>query len=157
MKINLWSVGKGHEDHVEEGILLFTKRIANYYPVQWQIIAPPKQAAAMNDIDLKKAEGILILNQLKKEDYLIVLDERGKQFTSENLASFIQQRANDSEKNIIFLIGGAFGVSNEVLERADFKWSLSQLVFPHQLVRMILAEQIYRACTINKNEKYHHK
>ena len=157
MKLNLWSVGKGHEDHVEEGILLFTKRIANYYPVKWQIIAPPKQAAAMNDIDLKKAEGILILNQLKKDDYLIVLDERGQQFTSENLASFIQQRANDSEKNIIFLIGGAFGVSNEVLERADFKWSLSQLVFPHQLVRMILAEQIYRACTIIKNEKYHHK
>jgi len=157
MKINLWSVGKGHESHVEEGILLFTKRIANYYPVQWQIIAPPKQAATMNDIDLKKAEGNLILNQIKKDDYLIVLDERGQQFSSEKLASFIQQRANDSEKNIIFLIGGAFGVSNEVLERADFKWSLSQLVFPHQLVRMILVEQIYRACTINKNEKYHHK
>lgn len=157
MKLNLWSVGKGHEGHVEEGILLFTKRIANYYPVQWQIIAAPKQAAAMNEIDLKKAEGILILNQLKKDDYLIVLDEKGQQFTSEKLASFIQQCANDSKKNIIFLIGGAFGVSNEVLERADLKWSLSQLVFPHQLVRMILAEQIYRACTINKNEKYHHK
>ena len=111
----------------------------------------------MNESDLKKAEGILILNQLKKDDYLIVLDERGQQFTSEKLASFIQQCSNESKKNIIFLIGGAFGVSNEVLERADFTWSLSQLVFPHQLVRMILAEQIYRACTINKNEKYHHK
>ncbi len=79
-----------------------------------------------------------------------------KQFTSETLANFIQQRANESKKNIVFLIGGAFGVSEAVFKRADYKWSLSPLVFPHQLVRLILAEQIYRACSINRNEKYHH-
>jgi len=156
MKIQFWSVGKNNESFVDEGIKLFTKRISNYYPVEWQIISTPKNAAVLSDVDLKQKEGETILNLLKKEDYLILLDERGKTLTSEGLASFIQQRANESEKQLVFLIGGAFGVSKTIFERADFKWSLSPLVFPHQLVRLILAEQIYRACSINRNEKYHH-
>jgi len=156
MKIQLWSVGKNNESFVDEGIKLFTKRISNYYPIEWQIISTPKNAAVLSDIDLKQKEGELILNLLKKEDYLILLDERGKTLTSEGLAGFIQQRANESEKQVVFLIGGAFGVSKAVFERADYMWSLSPLVFPHQLVRLILAEQIYRACSINRNEKYHH-
>ena len=93
---------------------------------------------------------------LQKDDWLILLDERGKQFSSEVLANILQQRANESVKNLIFLIGGAYGVSDDVMKRANLKWSLSQLVFPHQLVRLILAEQIYRACSILRNEKYHH-
>ena len=105
---------------------------------------------------MKQKEGETILNLLKKEDYLILLDERGKTLTSEGVANFIQQRANESEKQLVFLIGGAFGVSKAVFERADYVWSLSPLVFPHQLVRLILSEQIYRACSINRNEKYHH-
>ena len=157
MEIQFWSIGKANESHVEKGIQLFTKRITNYYPVQWQIIPTPKNAAVLSEIDLKQKEGETILNLLKKEDYFILLDERGKQMTSEGLAEFISQRANESQKNIIFLIGGAFGVSKEVMERANFKWSLSQLVFPHQIVRMLLAEQVYRACSINRNEKYHHQ
>jgi 23S rRNA (pseudouridine1915-N3)-methyltransferase len=156
MKIQFWSVGKNNESFVDEGIKLFTKRISNYYPVEWQIISTPKNAAVLSDIDLKQKEGEAILNLLKKEDYLILLDERGKTLTSEGVASFIQQRANESEKQLVFLIGGAFGVSKSVFERADYVWSLSPLVFPHQLVRLILAEQIYRACSINRNEKYHH-
>jgi len=156
MKIQFWSVGKNNESFVDEGIKLFTKRISNYYPVEWQIISTPKNAAVLSDVDLKQKEGETILNLLKKEDYLILLDERGKTLTSEGLASFIQQRANESEKQLVFLIGGAFGVSKPVFERADYMWSLSPLVFPHQLVRLILAEQIYRACSINRNEKYHH-
>lgn len=157
MKIQFWSIGKANESHVEEGIQLFTKRITNYYPVQWQIISSPKNAAVMSEVDLKQKEGETILGLLKKEDYLVLLDERGKQLSSEGLAEFIQQRANESQKNIIFLIGGAFGVSKEVMDRANYKWSLSQLVFPHQIVRMLLAEQVYRACSINRNEKYHHQ
>jgi 23S rRNA (pseudouridine1915-N3)-methyltransferase len=156
MKIQFWSVGKNNESFVDEGIKLFTKRISNYYPVEWQIISTPKNAAVLSDVDLKQKEGETILNLLKKEDYLILLDERGKTLTSEGLAGFIQQRANESEKQVVFLIGGAFGVSKAVFERADYMWSLSPLVFPHQLVRLILAEQIYRACSINRNEKYHH-
>ncbi len=156
MKIQFWSIGKTHETYVKEGVEMFTKRISNYFPVEWQLIPMPKNAGMMSEMDLKIKEGEMILHFLNKEDYLIVLDERGKQFKSEGLAAFIQQRANESEKNLVFLIGGAYGLSNDVLKRADHTWSLSQLVFPHQLVRMILAEQVYRACSILRNEKYHH-
>lgn len=153
MKISLWSIGKGHELYVKEGIGDFTQRISRYYPVEWQLIPSPKNAAN----DLKRKEGEIILNMLQKEDYLVALDERGKQLGSEGLAGFIQARANDSCKRLVFLIGGAYGLDEAVLKRADYTWSLSQLVFPHQLVRLILSEQIYRACTILKNEKYHHQ
>ncbi len=156
MKFQFWSVGKAHESYVKEGVEIFTKRIGHYYPANWQIIATPKNAATLNSDDLKKKEGEAILNLLQKDDFLVLLDERGKNIPSEQLAALIQQQANNSIKKMIFLIGGAYGVSDAVMQRANFKWSLSQLVFPHQLVRLILAEQVYRACTINKNEKYHH-
>ena len=156
MKIHFWSIGKNHDSFVAEGIQLFTKRISAYYPVEWQIIATPKNAGSLPPDDLKTKEGEQILQQLKKDDYLVLLDERGRQMKSEQLADFIQQRANESEKRIIFLIGGAFGVSDAIAKRAHLIWSLSMLVFPHQLVRLILAEQVYRACTILRNEKYHH-
>ncbi|UEG49070.1 23S rRNA (pseudouridine(1915)-N(3))-methyltransferase RlmH [Ferruginibacter lapsinanis] len=156
MKLNFWTIGKAHESYVKEGVEQFTKRISNYYPANWTIIPPPKNAAVLNNAELKKKEAEIILNMLQKDDYLVLLDERGKQFSSELLASFIQNRANESVKNVVFLIGGAYGVSDEIMKRANTKWSLSQLVFPHQLVRLILSEQIYRACTIIRNEKYHH-
>jgi 23S rRNA (pseudouridine1915-N3)-methyltransferase len=156
MKLSIWSVGKQHESFVKEGIDLFTRRITNYYSVGWNIIAPPKNAAAFDSDLLKNKEGEIILSQLTKDDFFILLDERGKSLTSEQLATFIEQRAIESVKNIVFLIGGAYGVSEPVMQRANLKWSLSRLVFPHQLVRLILAEQIYRACTIIRNEKYHH-
>lgn len=110
----------------------------------------------MSENDLKKKEGEMITGFLQKDDYLVLLDEHGKQLSSPELANFIQQRANESAKTIVFLIGGAFGVSDEVKKRANYQWSLSKLVFPHQLVRLIVAEQLYRACTIIRNEKYHH-
>ena len=157
MKLQFWTVGKAHEPFVKEGVDLFTKRIANYYPVEWNIIPMPKNAASLSETDLRKKEGEIILNGLQKDDYLVLLDERGKQLSSEGVAAFIQRRANESNKNVIFLIGGAYGVSEAVVLRANFKWSLSQLVFPHQLVRLILAEQVYRACSIIRNEKYHHQ
>jgi 23S rRNA (pseudouridine1915-N3)-methyltransferase len=157
MKFQFWSIGKSNETYVKSGVEDFTKRISNYFKIEWNIIPVPKNAGMLSELDLKKKEGELIIQWLDKEDYLVLLDERGKQLTSEGLADFIQARANESTKKIVFLIGGAFGVDDIVLKRANFKWSLSQLVFPHQLVRLILAEQVYRACTILKNEKYHHK
>jgi 23S rRNA (pseudouridine1915-N3)-methyltransferase len=149
-------MGKNHEPYVKAGVEEFTKRISNYYHVEWTIIPLPKNSGMLSEADLIKKEGEIILNWLQKEDYLIALDERGKQMSSEGLADFIMKRSNESTKNMIFLIGGAFGIDDAVLKRANFKWSLSQLVFPHQLVRLILAEQVYRACTIQRNEKYHH-
>jgi 23S rRNA (pseudouridine1915-N3)-methyltransferase len=157
MKISLWSIGKTNEEYIKAGVEEFTRRIAKYFKVDWTIIPVPKNAGMMSEMDLKKKEGEMILEWLSKDDYLIALDEKGKQLSSEGLAAFIQARANESKKNIIFLIGGAYGIAETVLKRADYKWSLSQLTFPHQLVRLILAEQVYRACTILKNEKYHHK
>ncbi|HEY6901408.1 MAG TPA: 23S rRNA (pseudouridine(1915)-N(3))-methyltransferase RlmH, partial [Puia sp.] len=106
--------------------------------------------------DLKKKEAEIILQNLAKDDFLVALDERGKQFTSENLAQFIQTRGNESVKNLVFLIGGVYGLDESVLSRANYRWSLSLLTLPHQLVRLLLSEQLYRACTILRNEKYHH-
>jgi 23S rRNA (pseudouridine1915-N3)-methyltransferase len=156
MKISFWSIGKANEPYIKTGVDEFTRRIARYFKVEWTIIPVPKNAATLSEMDLKRKEGEVILEWLKKDDYLVALEERGKQMSSEGLASFIQARANESTKHIIFLIGGAYGIDEAVLKRADYKWSLSQLVFPHQLVRLILAEQVYRACTILRNEKYHH-
>lgn len=157
MKIQFCSIGKAHERYVKEGIEDFTSRITNYYKAEWTLLAPLKNAGALSEAELKKKEGSMILDWLEKDDYLVLLDERGKSFSSESLAAFIQSRANDSTKRVVFLIGGAFGVDAAIAARANHTWSLSALVFPHQLVRLILAEQVYRACTINRNEKYHHK
>jgi 23S rRNA (pseudouridine1915-N3)-methyltransferase len=157
MKIHFWSIGKNHEPYVKPGVEDFTKRISKYYPVAWTIIPLPKNAGMMSEMDLKRKEGEIVLDWLNKDDYLVALDERGKQINSEALADFIMKRTNESVRNLVFLVGGAFGLDEAVLKRANFKWSLSPLVFPHQLVRLILAEQVYRACTILKNEKYHHK
>jgi 23S rRNA (pseudouridine1915-N3)-methyltransferase len=157
MKISFWSVGKAHEAYAKEGIEEFTRRASKYFSVQWNMIPVPKNAGALSQTELKKREAETILALLKDDDYLIALDERGKELTSEGLAEFIQQRANESRRQLVFLIGGAFGLDESVLRVAKYKWSLSQLTFPHQLVRLILAEQIYRACTILQNEKYHHR
>ena len=145
MKIQFWSVGKTHESFVKEGIELFTKRVSNYFPVEWNIIPMPKNAGIMEPAMLKIKEGEAILVQINKEDFLVLLDEKGIEFTSEGFAKFIEKRTIDSTKTIVFLIGGAYGVSDAVFARANFKWSLSTLVFPHQMVRLILAEQVYRA------------
>ena len=157
MKIQFWSIGKANEPYIKPGVDEFTSRISKYFKVEWNIIPVPKNAAILSEQELKKKEGETILAWLNKEDYLVTLDERGKQLSSEGLATFIQTRANESAKSVVFLIGGAFGISDAVLKRANFKWSLSELVFPHQLVRLSLAELVYRACTILKNEKYHDK
>lgn len=157
MKIHFWSIGRNNEPYIKDGAEDFTKRISKYYPVEWKIIPLLKNSAALSEADLKEKEGEIILEALKKDDFLVALDERGKQLSSEGLADFIIKRSNESVKNIVFLIGGAYGLDEAVLKRANHKWSLSELTFPHQLVRLILAEQVYRACTIIRNEKYHHK
>jgi 23S rRNA (pseudouridine1915-N3)-methyltransferase len=157
MKLQIWSVGKNHESYVKEGVLDFSKRISRYYPLEWHIIPVPKNTGMLSEADLKKSEAKTILDWLQKDDYLVALDERGKEMDSEQLAGFIELRANESTRQVVFLIGGAFGLDQTVLQRANYRWSLSKLVFPHQLVRLILTEQLYRACTIIRNEKYHHK
>ncbi len=156
MKIVFWSVGKSHESYVQEGVNDFSNRINRYFKTEWEIIPPVKDAASLQPAELKKREGETILSRILKDDFLIALDENGRQMTSEGVAQLLQTRANSGTKRLIFLIGGAFGLDEAILKRANMTWSLSNLVFPHQLVRLILAEQIYRACTILCHEKYHH-
>lgn len=154
MKIAIWSVGKVDESYIKEGVANFTKRIGHYYPIEWHLIMPSK---AIDPIQIKKEEAVTILKKLTQPDVLILMDERGKMLSSPSLAKLIQQKANQSANRIVFLIGGAYGVAEEIKAKAQFSWSLSELVFPHMLVRLILAEQIYRACSILANEKYHHE
>ena len=135
----------------------FTSRIQKYCPIHWEIIPVPKNAAMMSELDLKRMEGKIILEWLDKDTILVALDEYGKEMSSIQLSAFITKKGNMGTKKLVFLIGGAFGLDEAVLKRANHTWSLSKLTFPHQLVRLLLSEQIYRAYTIIKNEKYHHR
>ncbi len=154
LKISIYSVGKTNDTYIKEGVDQFTKRIGHYYPIDWQLITPSKLS---DPTQIKKAEATSILKAMSATDVLILLDEKGKMLSSPGLANLIQQKANQSAQKIIFLIGGAYGVDESIQKRANFTWSISELVFPHMLVRLILAEQIYRACSILANEKYHHE
>jgi 23S rRNA (pseudouridine1915-N3)-methyltransferase len=154
LKLSICSVGKANDAYIKEGVDQFTKRIGHYYPIDWQIITPSKLT---EPIQIKKAEAASILKSLTATDVLVLLDEKGKMLNSPGLANLIQQKANQSAQRIVFLIGGAYGVDEEIKKRANFTWSISELVFPHMLVRLILAEQLYRACSILANEKYHHE
>ncbi len=157
MKIEFWSIGKPHDSSIREAIEEYTSRIKKYTPVQWEILPVPKNAGMLSAADLKKLEGKMILDWIEKDTFLVVLDERGKPMDSDELSTFIIKKGNMGTKKMAFLIGGAFGIDKAVLDRANYTWSLSKLTFPHQLVRLILAEQVYRAYTIINNEKYHHR
>ena len=156
MRICIWAIGKPHESYIKEGTDTFTKRLNHYFKTEWTLLPTPRQQSMLSEMDIRKKESQMILEWLKPEDYLILLDEKGKEFNSPALADFLQKKANEGHKKLIFLIGGAYGVDSVIQKRANATWSLSKLVFPHQLVRLILAEQLYRAATILKNEKYHH-
>lgn len=157
MRIELWSIGKAHEPYVKPGIEEFTKRLNHYFKTEWVLIPTPKNTGMLSELDLKKKEAAVVLEWLNPDDFLVLLDERGKELTSTELAVFLQKKANAGIKKMVFLIGGAFGVEATIQQRAQFTWSLSKLVFPHQLARLIISEQLYRAGTILKNEKYHHQ
>lgn len=157
MKIQFLCIGKENDANLKAAIQDFTTRINRYYPSQWKIIPSLKNTASLSENELKSKEAQLILNCLQKNDYLISLDEKGKMLDSKKLSDFIQTRANESARQLVFLIGGAYGLHDSIVKRSDFIWSLSLLTFPHQLVRLILVEQVYRASTILQNEKYHHE
>ncbi len=153
MKIQIWSFGKNHEEYVSAGIEIFTKRINHYCEANWVLL--PMSKATLLDI-IKKEEAEKILQRLHQDDFLILLDERGTNWNNQDIAKQIEKCQNIAVKKLVFLIGGAYGVDELIMKRANAVWSLSKLVFPHMLVRLILAEQIYRSFTILRNEKYHH-
>lgn len=153
MKINLFMLGKHDTKATEERVLDYEKRIKHYTSFSLQVLPASKE----QNINLyKEKEGVAVLSKLDKNDFLILLDEKGEEYTSEKFAAYIQKLQNQNKSNVVFLIGGAYGFSNDVYKRADAKIALSKLTFPHQLVRVIFMEQLYRAFTILKGEKYHH-
>ena len=133
------------------------KRLKHYNKFEEIIIPEVKQAGKLTVNELKKKEGQMILRQLKNIDHIILLDDKGKSFSSVEFANFLQQKMSSSLKSLVFVIGGAFGFSDEVFHRANSKLSLSKMTFSHQMVRLIFKEQLYRGFSILKGEKYHHQ
>jgi 23S rRNA (pseudouridine1915-N3)-methyltransferase len=157
MKIKLLVVGQTNMKFVEAGSSEFFARLKHYTDFEMLVIAPPKNAAKLVVAELKNKEAENILAKTLPSDFLILLDEKGGEYSSVEFASFLQKRMNSGVKNLVFVVGGAFGFSEKMYERANSKLSLSKMTFSHQLIRLIFAEQLYRAFTILRNEKYHNE
>ena len=157
MKVKFWMIGKTAEAYLEKGMAIYEKRLPHYLPFQSEVLQDIKQAKNMDQPTLKQREGESIIKKLDNRDFLVLLDENGKQLRSVNFAEQIERWSIQGIDTIVFLIGGAYGFSDEVYERANFKMSLSPMTFSHQMVRLIFLEQLYRACSINKGEPYHHE
>ena len=157
MKITLLTVGKTDKDWVKAGLDIYVSRLKHYIPFSVIEIPELKNVSALSKEQIKTREGELILKNVRPTDDVILMDERGKQYTSVELARVLQDKISYVGKDIVFVIGGAYGFSDAVYNRADSKISLSKMTFSHQMVRAIFAEQIYRAFTIMRGEPYHHE
>lgn len=157
MKVQLWSFGKENDPYVREGIGIFTARLEHYCDFELRILNAGKNGGSLPPEELKKQEGRVLLSVLEPAHTLIVLDERGKEMTTPQFAKLIDKHRMTASKTLVFLIGGAYGIDEAVLLKAHQILSISKFTFPHQLVRLIMTEQIYRAFTILNHEKYHHQ
>jgi 23S rRNA (pseudouridine1915-N3)-methyltransferase len=156
MKITLISIGKTDNQHLQVLINDYIKRLGFYASFTFVVIPDIKKAKNLSEIQQKKVEGTEILKRIISSDTLILLDENGKSLSSVGLSEFLQKKMNSGLKNLVFGIGGPYGFSEEIYQRANGKISLSKMTFSHQMVRLFIIEQLYRAFTILKNEPYHH-
>ena len=156
MKVKLLTIGKTEEQYLKEGIGLYIKKIAHYFPFEYEEILTLKQTKNGNVSEQKKREGEILLKKISPTDTVILLDENGKQYSSVEFSDFLQQKMQQNFKQIVFVIGGAYGFSQEVYQRNNQSLSLSAMTFSHQMVRLIFLEQLYRGASIWKNEPYHH-
>ena len=156
MKIKLITIGKTDESYLKDGIDKYMKRLKHYVSFEMIIVNDVKVGKKSNIILQKELEEKEILSKLNSNDYLILLDEKGEEYNSIGFSKFLQKRMN-SGNDIVFVIGGPFGFSERMYERANAKVGLSKLTFSHQMVRLFFVEQLYRAFTILKGEKYHHQ
>jgi 23S rRNA (pseudouridine1915-N3)-methyltransferase len=157
MRIKLIVLGKSAFDFVKEGEEVYEKRLIHYLPFEKLVLPDIKNPKNLSLEELKKKEGELILSKITNQDFLVLMDENGTQFSSINFSSWIEQKVNEGMRSLIFVIGGAFGFSKDVYDRSNHMISLSKMTFSHQLVRIIFLEQLYRAQTILKGEPYHHE
>lgn len=157
MTIKLLAIGKTDDVALQNLIDTYVNRLGHYNRFELEIIPDLKKTKNLSVDQQKTAEGKLVLDKLNTSDFVVLLDENGKQFSSEAFSEYIQKRLNSGMKQLIFVIGGPYGFSEEVYSRADGKISLSKMTFSHQMVRLFFVEQLYRAFTILRNEPYHHK
>ena len=158
MNIKIIAVGKLKEKYLKDAVNEYMKRLSAYAKVEVIEIADEKEPdnASAKDIEnIKNKEGSKILDKIKDREYVILLDVEGKQVSSEDLAGKLADLSLSGDSNLVFVIGGSNGVSEEVRGKADFKLSFSKMTFPHQLMRVILLEQVYRGFKINRGEAYH--
>ncbi|NGF56622.1 23S rRNA (pseudouridine(1915)-N(3))-methyltransferase RlmH [Parapedobacter sp. SGR-10] len=157
MKISLICIGKTDEKFIQEGIDKYLKRLKHYIGFQLLVLPDVKNVKNLSEFQQKEKEGELLLKQLSPQDFVILLDERGKEIRSVEFARYFEQKMLASTQHVVFLIGGPYGFSDEMIKRANDKISLSKLTFSHQMVRLFFVEQVYRAFSILKGEPYHHE
>ncbi|HHV02419.1 MAG: 23S rRNA (pseudouridine(1915)-N(3))-methyltransferase RlmH [Bacteroidales bacterium] len=157
MNIVLLCMGKTQESYLREGILDYEKRLVRYVRFKRLELPDVKNTSSLSCDQIKEKEGILLLKNIKISDHLVLFDEKGITCTSKQMSFQIEQHMQKGTRNLVFAIGGAYGFSPKIRQRANDAWSLSSLTFPHQLVRLLCIEQIYRCFTIIKGEAYHHE
>ena len=155
MKVKLVWIGKSNGNYIKEGIADFQKRINRYHTFEVEEIAQVKNGERLKPAELKKKEADLLLKRFTKDDFVVLLDEKGKQYTSKTFAAFLQKQMLNAVKSMVFVVGGAYGFDQKVYERGQMKLALSSMTFSHQLIRVVFLEQLYRANTIIRNEPYH--
>lgn len=157
MKIHILLIGKTNQDFVIKGVDEFCGRIKHYLPFEMEVIPDIKNTKNLSESQQKEREGELILKSLRPDDYLVLLDEKGKEFTSLQFAAYIEKKMQTVAKRLVFVIGGPYGFSDKVYNAASEKIALSKMTFSHQLIRLIFVEQLYRGLSIINNEPYHHQ
>lgn len=157
MKIKLLAVGKTDDKNLEKLICNYQNRLKHYIKFQIEIIADLKNTKNISQAQQKEKEGALILSKIKPFDWVILLDEKGKQFSSVDFSEFLQKKMNAGLKQLVMVIGGSYGFSEKVYRRANQKISFSKMTFSHQMIRLFAVEQLYRGFTILRNEPYHHE
>ncbi len=157
MKIKLLAIGKTDDKNLSALIQTYQNRLQHYIKFEFEIIPDLKNAKNLSEAQQKEKEGELLLNKLQPTDQVLLLDDKGKDFTSMEFSKFLQKKMNSGIKTLVLIIGGPYGFSEAVYKKAQGKVSFSKMTFSHQMIRVFVVEQIYRAFTILKNEPYHHE
>ena len=157
MKIKLLAIGKTDNKHLIQLIEEYQNRLKHYVKFDLEVIPDIKNVKNLSEVQQKEKEGALILSKLQNTDDLVLLDDKGKHFTSIEFSQYLQKKMNSGIKQLVLVIGGPYGFSDAVYKKAIAKISLSKMTFSHQMIRLFTVEQIYRAFTILKNEPYHHE
>lgn len=157
MKIKLLVIGKTDDKNLQTLIEVYQNRLKHYINFELEVIPDIKNVKNLSELQQKEKEGEIILNKLAPTDQLVLLDEKGKEFRSIEFANFLQKKMNSGIKQLVLVIGGPYGFSEAIYKKAQGKISLSKMTFSHQMIRLFIVEQVYRAFTILKNEPYHHE